>query len=174
MKNNRDISRNNLDKSLSPYLRQHAENPIHWQEWSQDILDIAQQNQKKIFVSIGYSTCHWCHVMANEAFSNQQIAQFLNKHFISIKVDKEQRPDIDQYFMSFLQRTTGSGGWPLNVFISPDAQPIFACTYIPVEPRYGMSGMLDLLKSILQVKKGVSFTLIHNSEIQRIHITKNR
>ena len=158
MKNNVDISRNNLDKSISPYLRQHAENPINWQEWSHEILDMAQKDQKKIFVSIGYSTCHWCHVMAQEAFSNLKIAQFLNQHFISIKVDKEQRPDIDQYFMSFIQSSTGSGGWPLNVFLSPDAQPIFACTYIPVHPRYGMPGMLDLLKSIINVKKGISFT----------------
>lgn len=164
MKNKVVISKNNLDKSISPYLRQHADNPIHWQEWSSEILDIAKQEKKKMFVSIGYSTCHWCHVMAKEAFSNQKIAQFLNQHFISIKVDKEQRPDIDQYFMAFLQSTTGSGGWPLNVFLSPDAQPLFACTYIPVQPRYGMPGMLDLLKSIVKVKKGISFSLNYDSE----------
>ncbi|MDG6218455.1 MAG: thioredoxin domain-containing protein [Candidatus Thermoplasmatota archaeon] len=162
-----DISRNNLDRSLSPYLRQHEKNPIHWQEWSQEILDIAQQHKKKIFVSIGYSTCHWCHVMAQEAFSNQQIAKYLNQHFLSIKVDREQRPDIDQYFMTFIQKTTGSGGWPLNVFLSPDVQPIFACTYIPMIPRYGMPGMLDLLKSINNVKKGVSFTVTSDSEADK-------
>lgn len=163
MSNLIDISRNNLDKSLSPYLRQHADNPIHWQEWSKEILTIAKQYQKKIFVSIGYSTCHWCHVMAIEAFSNQDIARYLNEHFISIKVDREQRPDIDQYFMSFIQRTTGRGGWPLNVFLSPEADPIIAFTYMPVESRYGMPAMIDLLQSIQKTGKSIPFTYTYDS-----------
>ena len=157
------ISRNNLDKSISPYLKQHANNPIHWQEWSNEILKIAKIYQKKIFVSIGYSTCHWCHVMAKEAFSNHEIARYLNKHFISIKVDREQRPDIDQYFMSFIQSTTGRGGWPLNVFLSPDANPIIAFTYIPLESRYGMPAMLDLLQSIQKTEKDKPFSYTSDS-----------
>jgi uncharacterized protein len=163
MSNLIDISRNNLEKALSPYLRQHADNPIHWQEWSKEILNIAKQYQKKIFVSIGYSTCHWCHVMAKEAFSNQEIAHYLNEHFISIKVDREQRPDIDQYFMSFIQSTTGRGGWPLNVFLSPKADPIIAFTYMPVESRYGMPAMIDLLQSIQKTGKGIPFTYTYDS-----------
>lgn len=163
MSNLIDISRNNLDKSRSPYLRQHADNPIHWQEWSKEILTIAKQEQKKIFVSIGYSTCHWCHVMAKEAFSNQEIAQYLNKHFISIKVDREERPDIDQYFMSFIQSTTGRGGWPLNVFLSPESEPIIAFTYMPVERRYGMPAMLDLLQSIQNTGKIIPFTVTYDA-----------
>jgi len=163
MKNVIDISRNNLDKSNSPYLRQHADNPIHWQEWSKEILEIAKHQQKKIFASIGYSTCHWCHVMAKEAFSNNKIAKYLNKHFISIKVDREQRPDIDQYFMSFIQTTNGSGGWPLNVFLSSEAIPIIAFTYIPVESRYGLPAMLDLLESIQKTGKGTPFKIVYDS-----------
>ena len=163
MNNIIDISRNNLDKSISPYLRQHSDTPIHWQEWSKEILEIAKHQQKKIFVSIGYSTCHWCHVMAKEAFSNNEIAQYLNKHFISIKVDREQRPDIDQYFMSYIQTTNGSGGWPLNVFLSSEAIPIIAFTYIPVESRYGLPAMLDLLESIQKSGKGTPFKIIYDS-----------
>lgn len=163
MNNFIDISRNNLDKSLSPYLKQHADNPINWQEWSKEILEIAKNYKKKIFVSIGYSTCHWCNVMAKEAFSDHEIACYLNENFISIKVDREQRPDIDQYFMSFIKNTTGSGGWPLNVFLSPKADPIIAFTYIPVKSRYGMPAMLDLIKSIQKTGKGIRFNSKYNS-----------
>ncbi len=153
-----DFKRNNLDKSLSPYLRQHLDNPIWWQVWAPESLAEAKRTGKKILVSIGYSTCHWCHVMASEAFSNKEIADYLNENYISIKVDREQRPDIDQYFMAFLIRTSGSGGWPLNAFLSPDAQPIAAFTYIPVERRYGMQGMIEILKAVKERGQGIEFS----------------
>lgn len=128
-----DFNRNNLDKSNSPYLMQHQDNPIHWQEWKKEVLAYAQKENRPIFVSVGYATCHWCHVMAKEAFSDSEIADFLNKHFVSIKVDREQRPDIDQHFMNFLTETQGNGGWPMNVILTPDQKPFFAGTYFPLE-----------------------------------------
>ncbi|MBE0668794.1 MAG: DUF255 domain-containing protein [Bacteroidales bacterium] len=116
--------RNNLDGSSSPYLLQHASNPVWCQEWSRNVLDYANNEAKPLFVSVGYSTCHWCHVMAAEAFSDKNTADYLNEHFICIKVDREQRPDIDQYLMEFISRQNGSGGWPLNAFLTPDIRPI--------------------------------------------------
>lgn len=144
-----DFNRNNLDLSTSPYLRQHSANPVHWQEWSDDFLQYASEQNKPILVSIGYSTCHWCHVMAAEAFSDPEIAAFLNEHFVSIKVDREQRPDIDQYMMDFLVNKVGHGGWPLNVFLTPDRRPFFGVTYAPVEPIHGMPAFMEILKSLL-------------------------
>lgn len=127
------IRRNNLDKSLSPYLLQHTENPVWWQEWSDELIAYALNSGKLLFVSVGYATCHWCHVMASEAFSDRNTAEYLNEYFICIKVDREQRPDIDQYLMDFIQSQNGSGGWPLNVFLTPDLRPVFALTYAPVQ-----------------------------------------
>ncbi len=143
-----DFHKNNLDKSPSPYLQQHKANPIHWQEWSEEVLEYAKKENKIVFVSVGYSTCHWCHVMASEAFSNKEIADFLNQNFISIKVDREQRPDIDQFLMSFLIETQGQGGWPLNAFLTPDLRPILALTYVPVEPKHNLPGFLQVLNFI--------------------------
>ena len=143
-----NFNKNNLDKSYSPYLQQHKENPIHWQEWSQEVIVYAKKSNKPIFVSVGYSTCHWCHVMAREAFSNNEIASYLNENFVSIKVDREQRPDIDQYLMDFIIKTQGSGGWPLNCILNPDLKPLFAVTYAPITPQYGLPGFLGLLKVI--------------------------
>jgi len=125
-------NRNNLDKSSSPYLLQHTNNPVWWQEWSDDVIKLAVESNKPVFVSIGYSTCHWCHVMAAEAFSDDKIAAYLNSNFICIKIDREQRPDIDQYMMHFINSQSGRGGWPLNVFLTPDLKPFFALTYAPV------------------------------------------
>lgn len=155
--NNIEFNRNNLDKSISPYLRQHANNPIHWQEWSAEIIKLSCKLNKHILVSIGYSTCHWCHVMASEAFSDQVIAQYLNENFISVKVDREQRPDIDHYFMSYINSTTGGGGWPLNVFLSPNGDPIIAFTYIPIERKFGMPPMIEILKAVRSDSVGIRF-----------------
>jgi len=140
-----DFNRNNLDKASSPYLQQHKDNPIHWQEWNSEVLEYAKKNNKLIFVSVGYATCHWCHVMAAEAFSNKEIADYLNKHFVAIKVDREQRPDIDRYLMSFIQTTQGQGGWPLNAILTPDRKPFLAVTYLPVVRKHGMPSFLDVL-----------------------------
>ncbi len=155
MGNNLDFGRNNLDKSLSPYLRQHVDNPVFWQEWTPAVLRHARRSGKIVLASVGYSTCHWCHVMATEAFSDPACAQFLNEHFVAIKVDREQRPDIDRYLMGFLVATTGQGGWPMNVFLSPEGlgengapKPFFAMTYAAVTPRFGMPGFLEILKRV--------------------------
>ena len=151
------LERNNLHEASSPYLRQHREDPVHWQEWSKEVLEAAKRADKPLLVSVGYSTCHWCHVMAREAFSDLEIAAYLNKNFVPIKVDREERPDIDQYLMDFLVATTGSGGWPLNAFLSPEGAPFFAMTYAPVEPKFRMPGFKDILEKVVQFyreKKG--------------------
>ena len=145
-----DFKKNNLDRATSPYLQQHKDNPIHWQEWSPEVLDHAKKHDKILFVSIGYATCHWCHVMAQESFSSNEIADLLNRHFVCIKVDREQRPDIDHYLMNFCQETQGQGGWPLNVFLTSDQKPFLAVTYVPITSRYGMPGLLDLLQHVKQ------------------------
>jgi hypothetical protein len=144
-----DFNRNNLDLATSPYLRQHENNPIHWQEWKPDVLEHAKEAGKLLFVSVGYSTCHWCHVMASEVFEDKSASDFLNKYFVCIKIDREQRPDIDQYLMGFLVATQGQGGWPLNVVMSPDRKPFFAATYIPISPRYNMPGFVELMSQVM-------------------------
>lgn len=144
------FSENNLAAATSPYLRQHASNPVWWQEWRPDVLEYARQRNKPLLVSVGYSTCHWCHVMASDAFSNTDVAAYLNAHFVSIKVDREERPDIDHYMMSFLVATTGSGGWPLNVFLTPDQRPFFAMTYAATEPRFNVPAFGDILARVVE------------------------
>ncbi len=143
-----NFHRNNLHQASSPYLQQHQNNPIHWQEWNTEVLEYAQKNHKIILVSIGYAACHWCHVMARQAFSYQASADFLNTYFVCIKVDREQRPDLDHYCMSFIQETQGQGGWPLNIFMTPEGKPFFAITYVPVEPQFGRPAFLELLHFI--------------------------
>ncbi len=142
------FTRNNLNLSSSPYLRQHERNPVWWQEWSSASVDFARKENKPLFVSVGYATCHWCHVMASESFQNKGVADYLNAHFVSIKVDREQRPDIDRYLMAYILTIGSSGGWPLNSFLTPDLKPIFALTYAPVIGRSGMSGFLDILMKV--------------------------
>ncbi|MFW5690061.1 MAG: thioredoxin domain-containing protein, partial [Spirochaetota bacterium] len=143
-----DFTRNNLDLATSPYLLQHRENPVWWQEWSEEALEYARRERRIVLVSVGYSTCHWCHVMAADAFSDAECASILNRHFLPIKVDREERPDIDHYLMSYLVATTGSGGWPLNAFLTPDGDPFFAMTYASTEPRFSMPGFADILGRI--------------------------
>ncbi|MBD3296219.1 MAG: DUF255 domain-containing protein [Candidatus Omnitrophica bacterium] len=140
--------RNNLDKATSPYLRQHMDNPVWWQEWNRDVLEYSRENNRILFVSVGYATCHWCHVMAREAFSDKRTADYINTHFVPIKVDKEQRPDIDSYLMSVVVSATGNGGWPLNAFLTPRLDPITALTYAPAESRPGMPSFLEILGKV--------------------------
>lgn len=142
---------NRLIFAQSPYLLQHAENPVDWHEWGQAAFDKAQQKNLPMLLSIGYSTCHWCHVMAHESFEDREVASFLNQHFVCIKVDREERPDIDDFYMTVSQLMTGSGGWPLNVFMKPDKSPFMAITYLPKRSRNGMSGLLDLLENISSI-----------------------
>jgi uncharacterized protein YyaL (SSP411 family) len=144
---------NRLSRERSPYLLQHAGNPVHWQPWDSEALERARKEDKPIFLSIGYSTCHWCHVMEHESFEDPAIAEQLNSDFISIKVDREERPDVDRVYMSFVQSTTGSGGWPMSVFLTPDLKPFFGGTYFPPTSRWGRPGFGDLLSEIARVWK---------------------
>jgi uncharacterized protein YyaL (SSP411 family) len=139
---------NHLKNQTSPYLLQHADNPVHWHPWCEEAFEKAKKEDKPIFLSIGYSTCHWCHVMAHESFEDTEIAAILNENFISIKVDKEERPDIDSIYMSVCQTLTGSGGWPTTIFMTPEQKPFFAGTYFPKNSRWGSIGFQDLLETI--------------------------
>ena len=142
---------NRLIHEKSPYLLQHAGNPVDWYPWVDEAFVRAARENKPVFLSIGYATCHWCHVMAHESFEDTSIATILNTHFISIKVDREERPDIDSVYMSVCQMITGKGGWPLTIFLTPEKKPFFAGTYLPKESRFGMTGLSDLLNHIIQV-----------------------
>ena len=139
---------NRLKVSTSPYLLQHSENPVDWYPWCEEAFERAKSENKPVFLSIGYSTCHWCHVMAHESFENVSTAQLLNKNFVSIKVDREERPDIDSVYMAVCQAFTGGGGWPMSIFMTADKKPFFAGTYFPLESRYGMPGFQDLLTAL--------------------------
>ncbi len=136
---------NHLHTEKSPYLLQHIENPVDWYPWAEPAFERARDEGKLVFLSIGYSTCHWCHVMAHECFEDEEVAELLNQNYISIKVDREERPDIDQVYMEVCQRLTGSGGWPLTIIMTPDAQPFYAATYLPKHGRHGRHGMMNLL-----------------------------
>jgi uncharacterized protein YyaL (SSP411 family) len=145
---NRNVVSNRLINEKSPYLLQHAQNPVNWFPWGDEAFNKAKAENKPVFLSIGYSTCHWCHVMGKESFEDKGTAEILNKYFISIKVDREERPDIDNIYMTFCQAYAGNGGWPLTVILTPDRSPFFAGTYFPRESRYGMPGLKDILHSI--------------------------
>ena len=142
---------NRLSRERSPYLLQHAGNPVDWYPWGDEAFARARDEQKPIFLSIGYSTCHWCHVMEHESFESQPIAEALNQDFVSIKVDREERPDVDRVYMSFVQATTGSGGWPMSVFLTPDLKPFYGGTYFPPTSRWGRPGFADLLAELARV-----------------------
>ena len=139
---------NRLAREQSPYLLQHAHNPVDWFPWGEEAFQKARQERKPILLSIGYSTCHWCHVMERESFENMEVARFLNAHYVSIKVDREERPDVDRIYMFFAQATSGGGGWPLNCFLTPDLKPFYAGTYFPPEERYGRPSFLAVLEHI--------------------------
>ena len=139
---------NRLITEKSPYLLQHAYNPVDWYPWGEEAFEKAKKEDKPIFLSIGYSTCYWCHVMEREVFEHDDMAELMNKYFVSIKVDKEERPDVDRIYMSALQSMTGSGGWPMSMFLTPDLKPFYGATYIPPESRYGMPGFPELITEI--------------------------
>lgn len=144
---------NRLINETSPYLLQHAENPVDWYPWGPEALERAKREDKPIFLSIGYSACHWCHVMAHEDFENDEIAELMNENFVNIKVDREERPDLDDIYQKVCQMTTGSGGWPLSVFLTPDQKPFFAGTYFPPDGRYGTPGFASLLRQLSDMYK---------------------
>ena len=139
---------NRLVDEKSPYLLQHARNPVDWYPWGEAAFEKARREEKPIFLSVGYSTCHWCHVMERESFESEEIAGLLNRHFVSVKVDREERPDVDRIYMTFVQAATGGGGWPMSVFLTPDLQPFFGGTYFPPDSRYGRPGFGAVLESI--------------------------
>ena len=142
---------NRLINETSPYLLQHAHNPVDWHPWGGEAFELARREQKPVFLSIGYAACHWCHVMERESFENEAIAAKLNEGFVSIKVDREERPDIDNLYMQAVQLISGQGGWPMSLFLTPDGEPFFGGTYFPPEPRYGRIGFGDLLARVLDI-----------------------
>lgn len=139
---------NRLSREKSPYLLQHQHNPVDWYPWGEEAFAKARSENKPIFLSIGYSTCHWCHVMAHESFENPEIAKLMNELFVNIKVDREERPDVDRVYMTYVQATTGGGGWPMSVFLTPDLKPYFGGTYFPPEDRYGRPGFPKALQQL--------------------------
>ena len=155
---------NRLIHKKSPYLLQHAYNPVDWYAWGEEAFERARKENKPIFLSIGYSTCHWCHVMEHESFEDADVARLMNDAFISIKVDREERPDLDHVYMTVCQMLTGSGGWPLTIVMTPDKKPFFASTYIPKETRWGRPGMMDLIPRIKTVWQTQHKDVLESSE----------
>jgi uncharacterized protein YyaL (SSP411 family) len=149
----KDVTYNRLKNESSPYLLQHATNPIDWYPWGEEAFQKAKKEDKPIFLSIGYSTCHWCHVMERESFSDPEVAALLNRDFVAVKVDREERPDIDQVYMTVTQTLTGRGGWPNTVFLTPERKPFFAGTYFPKENRWGNTGLMELLPKVAEIWK---------------------
>ena len=139
---------NRLINETSPYLLQHAHNPVDWYPWSDEAFEKAVKEDKPVLVSIGYSACHWCHVMERESFENPEVAAIMNEHFVNIKVDREERPDIDSIYMNVVQMLTGHGGWPMSVFLTPDKKPFYGGTYFPDKRRYNMPSFREVLVSL--------------------------
>ena len=155
---------NRLAREKSPYLLQHQHNPVDWYAWGDEAFDRARKENKPIFLSIGYSTCHWCHVMERESFEDRTLAAFLNDHFVAIKVDREERPDVDKIYMTFVQAISGQGGWPLNVFLTPALKPFYGGTYFPPNTRAGRPGFLQLLQQIHQLWENRQSQLVDSAE----------
>ena len=153
---------NRLINETSPYLLQHANNPVEWYPWGEEALARARDEDKPILLSIGYSACHWCHVMERESFENDAIAETMNRDFVNIKVDREERPDLDAVYMEAVQMLTGSGGWPMTVFLTPDCKPFYGGTYFPPVDRHNMPGFPRLLETVSQAYQN------SHSEIQRV------
>jgi len=155
---------NKLIHEKSPYLLQHTYNPVDWYPWGEEAFDKAKKEDKPVFLSIGYSTCHWCHVMAHESFEDSEVAEILNEHFVAIKVDKEERPDIDGVYMAVCQAFTGSGGWPMSIFMTPEQKPFFAGTYFPKHSGRGMPGFTELLEAISEKWESDKSVLLSSAE----------
>jgi hypothetical protein len=155
---------NHLIEENSPYLLSHAHNPVNWYPWGEEALARARREDKPIFLSIGYAACHWCHVMERESFENETIAAYLNAHYICIKVDREQRPDLDDIYMTFTQAMTGAGGWPMSVFLTPDLKPFFAGTYFPPDDRYGRPGFAKVITEIAEAYRDERESIVQSAE----------
>lgn len=163
---------NHLIHENSPYLLQHADNPVDWYPWGEEAISLAQKENKPIFLSIGYAACHWCHVMAHESFEDIETANILNQNFINIKVDREERPDIDHIYMNAVIAMTGQGGWPLSVFLLPDGKPFFGGTYFPKSPRFGMPSFKELLIRIIQLWQTDQFSITQSAQNLTTHLKK--
>ena len=162
---------NRLAAEKSPYLLQHSHNPVDWYPWGPEAFARAREANRPIFLSIGYSTCHWCHVMERESFENEEIASFLNANFVSIKVDREERPDVDRLYMTYVLATTGQGGWPMTVLLTPDLRPFFGGTYFPPEGRSGQTGLLDVLGQIQRLWKTRGGEVLQSAE-ETLHLLR--
>jgi uncharacterized protein YyaL (SSP411 family) len=163
---------NRLIHETSPYLLQHANNPVDWHAWGEEALNLSRTSDKPILLSIGYSACHWCHVMEHESFENEAIAQLMNENFINIKVDREERPDLDQVYMNAVQLMTGSGGWPMTVFLLPTGEPFYGGTYFPPDDRYGRPGFRRLLMTIAESYKSKKQEIISGAQSLRQHLNQ--
>src|SRR5579871_6395629 len=150
MSSSASVKSNRLIHEKSPYLLQHAYNPVDWYPWGPDAFEKARKENKPILVSIGYSTCHWCHVMEHESYEDPDVAALMNKYLVNIKVDREERPDVDKIYMTAVSAMTGQGGWPLNVFLTPDLKPIFGGTYFPPQAKWGQPAWKDVVTQIGQ------------------------
>jgi uncharacterized protein YyaL (SSP411 family) len=168
---------NRLADETSPYLVQHSHNPVDWYPWGEEAFERAKAEDKPVLVSIGYSACHWCHVMEHESFEDEVTARIMNDNFINIKVDMEERPDVDQIYMSFVQLTTGRGGWPMTVFVTPDKLPFFGGTYFPPAPRYGMPSFQQILTSVSDAYRDKRDEIMTSAadilgELRRVSVTE--
>src|SRR5438034_1751643 len=168
---------NALINETSPYLLQHAHNPVDWHAWNEEALAKARTDNKPILLSIGYSACHWCHVMEHESFENEAIAQLMNENFVNIKVDREERPDLDQIYMNAVQMLTHHGGWPMTVFLTPEGVPFYGGTYFPPEDRYNMAGFPRVLLSVAEAYRSQKDQVAHTAttmlgELRRVGIAE--
>ena len=164
---------NRLANEASPYLHQHQHNPVDWYPWGEKAFSTARDEQKPILLSIGYSTCHWCHVMERESFEDEATARVMNEHFVNIKLDREERPDVDKIYMTFVQATTGGGGWPLNVWLTPDLKPFFGGTYFPPEAKFGKPSFTDVLKQIADAWKNQKAEILNSANDISQRISKS-
>src|SRR5690606_10584524 len=155
---------NRLASESSPYLQQHAGNPVDWHPWGEEALELARETDRPILLSIGYSSCHWCHVMERESFEDPETASLMNELFVSVKVDREERPDIDQVYMKAVQAMTGGGGWPLTAWLTPDGVPFYGGTYYPPEPRHGMPSFRQVLRATAEAWRDRRGDVVERSE----------
>jgi len=165
---------NRLISETSPYLLQHANNPVDWYPWGEEAFQAASREDRPVFLSVGYSTCHWCHVMARESFQDPEVAELLNRTFICIKVDREERPDIDQIYMKAAQAMTGRGGWPLSIIMTADKKPFFAATYIPKRGSFGQAGMMEIIPRIGELWQESREELLRSADQILDYLKQNR
>ncbi|HEX7691411.1 MAG TPA: thioredoxin domain-containing protein, partial [Sediminibacterium sp.] len=164
---------NRLIHESSPYLLQHAHNPVDWYAWGEEALQRAREEDKPILVSIGYAACHWCHVMERESFEDEDTAALMNQYFINIKIDREERPDLDHIYMDAVQAMTGSGGWPLNVFLTPDAKPFFGGTYFPPKRAFNRSSWQEVLQSVSNAYREKKQDIIAQADNLTTHLVSS-